>query len=210
MDDGLVVQMNLHGSAAWKGRSADEILDKFLEPFQEGPPAQDIVHLLAINDGRLLEWIEGVESRGQGNETPLTKELYDLLEGERVVQDSYIQFINLNQRSLVGGVTADRNRVETSFLDRLLDQLYGAKHASEIWAPCQTCSAKDRCEVFRATRLFGPDELLGIAPKEIRVRARQRLTEALQAVHLRGETHVTVSTALPRCIGWEFKHSCRC
>ena len=72
--------MNLDGSAAWRGRSADELLDEFLEPFQEGPPGEDIVHLLAINDGRLLEWIEGVESRRGGNETPLTKELYDLLE----------------------------------------------------------------------------------------------------------------------------------
>ena len=66
MDDGLVVRMNLDGSAAWRGRSADELLDEFLEPFQEGPPDEDIVHLLAINDGRLLEWIEGVESRRGG------------------------------------------------------------------------------------------------------------------------------------------------
>jgi hypothetical protein len=27
MDDGLVVRMNLDGSAAWRGRSADELLD---------------------------------------------------------------------------------------------------------------------------------------------------------------------------------------
>ncbi|MEK7993657.1 MAG: NERD domain-containing protein kinase family protein, partial [Planctomycetota bacterium] len=192
MDDGLVVRMNLDGSAAWRGRSADELLDDFLEPFQEGPPAQDIVHLLAINDGRLLEWIEGAESRRQENETPLTKELYDLLEGEAGVQESHIRFINLNQRSLVGGVTPDRKGIETSFLDRLLDRLYGGERASAIWAPCQSCSAKDRCEVFRATRILGPDGLPGIAPKEIRSRARQRLFEALQAVHLRGETHVTV------------------
>ena len=82
MDDGLVVRMNLDGSAAWRGRSADDLLDEFLEPFQEGRPVQDIAHLLAINDGRLLEWIEGVESRRNGKETPLTKELYDLLQGE--------------------------------------------------------------------------------------------------------------------------------
>lgn len=192
MDDGLVVRMNLDGSAAWRGRSADELLDEFLEPFQEGAPVQDIVHLLAINDGRLLEWIAGVGSRRQGSETPLTNELYDLLEGEGNVQESYIRFIDLNQRSLVGGVTPDRTGIETSFLDRLLDHLYGGERASIIWAPCQSCSAKDRCQVFRASRVFGPDGIPGIAPEEIRARARQRLFEALQAVHLRGETHVTV------------------
>lgn len=191
MDDGLVVRMNLDGAAAWQGRSADELLDEFLEPFQEGPPGNDTIHLLAINDGRLLEWIEGVESRRGGNETPLTKELHGLLENEAVGSESYIRFISLNQRSLVGGLTSDRKRIETSFLERLLDHLYGGEQASAIWAPCQSCSAKTRCEVFRATRIFGPDGLPGVEHKE-RARSRQRLFEALQAVHLRGETHITV------------------
>ena len=101
----------------------------------------------------------GVASRG--NETPLTKELYDLLEGEAGVEESHIRFISLNQRSLVGGITPDRKQIETGFLERLLDQLYGGEQASTIWAPCQSCSAKERCEVFRATRIFGPDGLPG-------------------------------------------------
>jgi serine/threonine protein kinase len=191
LDDGLVVRMNLDGSAAWQGRSADEILDGFLESFHEGLPALDIAHLLAINDGRLLEWVEGIESR-RGTETPLTNELYDFLEGRSGVQDSHVRFINLNQRSLVGSVTPDRTTVDTRFLDRLVNHLYGGERASSIWAPCESCSAKNRCEVFRATRIFGPDGLPNAAPMDIRARARQRLFEALQAVHLRGETHVTV------------------
>jgi serine/threonine protein kinase len=186
LDDGLVVRINLDGSAAWQGRSADELLDELLQPFQQGPPHQDIVHLLAINDGRLLEWIEG------GAETPLAEELYNFLQEESAAQDSHVRFINLNQRSLVGGVTPDRERVETEFLDRLLDQLYGGSRVAAIWAPCQSCSARDRCEVFRAAQIFGPDRLPSTAPEKVRSRARQRLYEVLQAVHLRGETHVTV------------------
>ena len=61
LDDGLKVRMNLDGSASWRGRSADDLLDEFLAPFREGRPSKDIVHLLAVNDGRLLEWIENVE-----------------------------------------------------------------------------------------------------------------------------------------------------
>ena len=255
-NDGLCVRMNLDGSASWLRQSADNLLDEFLAPFRDGPPSEDIAHLLAINDGRLLEWIERVERRD--GETPLTEALYGALQrvqqdrwAERPVAerdeserereaprslidataavevaardehdepedsvgtgddpaaddagdadarprpapDAHIRFVNLNQRSLVGGVTADGPRIETGFLESLVNRLYGASRAAAIWAPCATCSAQDRCEVFRANRLFGPACLPGAAPAEARSRARDRLFEALQAVHLRGETHVTV------------------
>jgi len=191
MKDGLIVRMNLDGSAAWSGRSSDEILDKFIAPFQDGPPTEDIVHLLAINDGLLLEWIEGVERRN-GEATALTEELYELLQEETAKSASHIRFINLNRRSLVGGVTPDRKTIQADFVERLLDRLYGGDKASNIWAPCQSCSAKERCEVFRAARVFGPDGVPEPVDLEIRQRARRRLFEALQAVHLRGETHITI------------------
>src|SRR5262249_51121115 len=186
---GPLVRMNLDGSASWRGCSADEILDEFLAPFQDRALNQDIAHLLAINDGRLLEWIEGYERRHGDTETSLTSDLYKLLQQETSVQNSHIRFISLNQRSLVGGVTADRKRIDPTFLERLIDQLYGGEQADEIWSPCQSCSAKDRCEVFLAARIFGPGAL---AAPSVRSRARERLFEALQAVHLRGETHITM------------------
>ena len=191
LDNGLYVRMNLDGSAAWKGRSADAILDEFLKPFQEGPPSEDVAHLLAINDGRLLEWIDEMEER-RGGATPLSGALYHFLQEETAVQESHIRFISLNQRSLVGGITPDRHQIETRFLERLLDRLYGGDEATSIWTPCQSCSARNRCEVFRAARLFGPEGLPALAPRETRIGARQRLFEALQAVHLCGETHITV------------------
>ena len=185
-DDGLSVQMNLDGSAAWQDKSADELLDEFLAPFQYGPPDGDIAHLLAINDGRLLEWIEQ-------RETPLAVELLACLDDAPAEEasDSHIRFISLNQRSLVGGITPDGAGIETTFLERLVDGLYGGDRAPTIWAPCQTCSAQERCEVLKATRMFAPDDVPG-EPMPVRRRARERLFEALQAVHLRGETHITV------------------
>ena len=186
--EGLVVRMNLDGSAAWEGCSADDLLNEFLKPFQHGPPHKDIVHLLAINDGRLLEWVEAT------GETPLTDELSGLLEGKAADPDSCIRFVSLNQRSLVGSITPEQNEIRTDFLERLLDSLYGGEKAPKIWAPCWTCSAQERCEVFRAARIFGPENFPGMEPqdKDIRARARQRLLEALQAVHMRGETHITI------------------
>ncbi len=189
--NGPRVRMNLDGSAAWKGRSADALLDEFLAPFQHGPPREDIVHLLAVNDGRLLEWLDGVEER-LGEETPLTAELYGLLQGTSIRQDSHIRFISLNQRSLVGGITSDKSDIDTEFLERLLDHLYGGARAEDIWSRCHACSAKERCHVVQASRVFGPDSLPSPVPVDVRRRSRQRLFEALQAVHLRGETHITV------------------
>ena len=187
LHDGVTVRMNLDGSASWKGRSADQLLDDFLAPFQQGRPTDDIVHFLAINDGRLLEWIEDVEEHG--GETPLTRELLEFLENDTNPPESHIRFVNLNQRSLVGGVSTDRKQVDTRFLDRLVDSLYGGDEAETTWTPCQTCLAQERCQVFQATRVFGPE---GLASEGIRKQARQRLFHALQAVHLRGETHITV------------------
>lgn len=186
---GPLVRMNLDGSAAWQGRSADEILDEFLQPFRDGPPAEDIVHLLAINDGRLSEWCEGAETRF-GGELPLV--LGRLLQQQTATQATYIRFISLNQRSLVGTVTADRTMINTDFLERLIDSLYGGEQASIIWSTCLSCSAQNHCEVFRAARLFGPDSLPFLAGTDASARARGRLFEALQAVHLRGETHITM------------------
>ena len=186
---GLTVRMNLDGSASWEGRTSDQLLDEFLEPFQHGRPSENIAHLLAINDGRLLEWIEDHE-QSQGGPTPLTQSLTTGLDGGRQREhDAHVRFVDLNQRSLVGAVTPDRTSIETGFLDRLVDALYGGKESATIWAPCQTCSAQHRCEVLRATRLFAPDSR---ADERVRSRVRQRLFEALQAVHLRGETHITV------------------
>lgn len=192
--EGPLVRMNLDGSASWQGHSADELLDEFLEPFQNGPPEQNIVHLLAINDGRLLEWIERRESQDQ---TRLTDALLKFLQQEvgpqeAGPQESHIRFISLNQRSLVGGILPDRTGLDTAFLEALIDQLYGDEDAPNTWAVCQTCSAMERCKVYQATRIFGPATLPFLADDEVRSRARQRLIEALQAVHLSGETHITM------------------
>lgn len=183
--------MNLDGSASWQGKSADVLLDQFLEPFHHGLPAQDIVHLLAVNDGRLLEWLEGVEERRR-ERTPLTEELYRLLQRDSPRPESHIRFISLNERSLVGGITSDRSRIDTEFLDGVIDQLYGGARASDIWSPCLSCSAKDRCRVFQAGQLFAPTGFPLLVEPDVRQHARQGLFEALQAVHLRGETHITV------------------
>lgn len=190
-DDGLIIRMNLDGSAAWEGKSADELLDEFLAPFQNGQPSQDIVHLLAINDGRLLEWIEKAEEQ-TGRQTQLTQDLYEFLQDEKKENNSYIRFVDLNSRSLVGNIDFKSGNIKTDFLEQLIFRLYGGTNAEEIWKQCNSCSMQDRCEILRGARLFGPKGINGAYPNKIKKRALKRLFDALQAVHLRGETHITI------------------
>ena len=100
---------------------------------------------------------EDFEERN-GRETSLTAELYELLQQESARQESFIRFISLNQRSLVGGITPDQKKINTAFLDHLLNHLHGGDDAASIWSPCLSCSAKERCEVFRAMRRLWPGQ----------------------------------------------------
>lgn len=172
LPDGLRIYANLDGSAAYEGRSAQELLDEFFEPFSAGSFPQDRVHLLAINDGPLLAWLEKSEDH------PLAEQLLNALNG--VQTDDRIRFIDLNQRSLVGGVIPGQSALSTEFIDRMLDSLIGDK---ETWKPCLTCRAQERCTANHSIRLLH-DPGRG-------KRIRQQLTHAFQAVHLRGETHIT-------------------
>ena len=185
---GTRVRMNLDGSAAYEGRSANQLLDEFMEPFRDGGPGGDGVRLLAVNDGRLLEWIHS-----EPGETPLKEILLRLLEDPEAFHDHpHIVFRHLNHRSRVGRVSPKEGRITTKFLERLLIRLYGGKEAPKTWEPCTTCSAQERCSVYQAARVFGPDSLPDKAASNVRTRARERLFDAFQAVHLRGETHLTV------------------
>ncbi|MCX7965639.1 MAG: hypothetical protein N2596_03320, partial [Syntrophorhabdaceae bacterium] len=191
MSDGTKVKINLDGSASWQNLSSDEILDEFLKPFHEGSPSENMIHLLAINDGRLLEWVENFKDRN-GRETRLTDALYNFLQEEAFEGESYIRFISLNQRSLVGSLDLEKKQINSVFFNRLIDHLYGDVDANTIWAQCKMCTAKKRCEVFQTGRVFGPAGFPELKDESIRKRARERLLELFQAVHVRGETHITV------------------
>ncbi len=186
--DGLVLRANLDGSASWQNHSANELLDEFLRPFLDGVPREDIAHLLAINDGRLYEWLEGRE-RSCGS-SQFTRALRAFLAHDNEDEDilNYVQLISLNHRSLVGGRTPS-GQWSDDFLDQLIRRLLGAESAAQIWSPCLNCKAWDRCTAGpNAHRLLAsPDTLPGRLGEHLRVRLR----ELLQAVHQRGQIHIT-------------------
>jgi len=178
LSNGLRIRANLDGSASYQGRSATELLDEFFSPFHNCDTHHNLVHLVAINSGKLQEWIIDYEF-GHG-ETLLTKQLQAALEGDITSLDSRFRFLDLNNRSLVGGINEDTKEITTDFLDNLLDKLIGDK---TLWRPCLTCRANNYCSAWQSVHLLQEEE----AGKII----RGRLYIALQAVHQRGEIHIT-------------------
>ena len=174
LSNGLRIKINFDGAASYGEKSSQEILDEFFYPFQNQNFPEKLVHLIAINNGPLLAWIENQE------ENWLTEQLYKLLNHSEDNIDSRICFIDLNERSLVGGYNPKSRTIETEFLDKIIDKLKGSQ---EVWKPCKSCTAKNRCSVAYSV------DILSDPQKSSRL--KERLYKAFQAVHQRGEIHIT-------------------
>ena len=177
LPNGIRIRANLDGSASYQGRSATELLNEFFEPFHACKPPEDVVHLIAINSGPLLKWIEDYEY-----ETCLTEQLVAVLEGDVSQLDGRFRFLDLNNRSLVGGVDHDAKTISTDFIDNLLAKFL-CDEADDQWHQCLTCTAAGRCSAWESVQLLR-------SPEKAQV-VRRRFDEALQAVHQRGEIHIT-------------------
>ncbi len=177
LPNGIRIRANLDGSASYQGRSATELLNEFFEPFHDCNPPEDIVHLIAINSGPLLKWIEDYEY-----ETCLTKQLVAVLEGDISQLDERFRLLDLNNRSLVGGINHETKIISTDFIDSLLAKFLGDQN-DDPWHQCLTCTAAGRCSAWESVQLLRNPEKAHIV--------RRRFDEALQAVHQRGEIHIT-------------------
>lgn len=177
LNNGKQLKVNLDGSAAWQGKSANQLLDELFQPFHKPDYSRGRVHVVAINSGKLLEWIEM-----QPEDTYLTEQLRQVLMCEEVELDEGFRLIDVNQRSLVGGIDLGSRDLTTHFLESLLDRFLDGT-GENPWRPCATCTAQNRCTAWHSVQaLRDPDNSL---------RLRYRLTDALQACHQRGEIHIT-------------------
>lgn len=187
-NDGLALRANLDGAASWNGRSANDMMDEFFQPFHNGIPSDDIAHLLAINDGRLYDWLENRERVSGPSQLTSALRLFLSRDDGDEAAPAHVQFISLNHRSLVGGQTPS-GEWSDDFLNRLIHRLLGGEQASQIWSPCLKCEAWNRCTAGpNAHRLIAaPDSDQGKLGQQLRA----RLSDALQAVHQRGQIHIT-------------------
>ena len=180
LKNGIRIRANMDGAASFQGKTATELLDEFFVPFQECNPPNNLLHLIAINSGPLQAWIVDYEQRNK--KTRLTEQLQGVLDGNVEQLDPRIRFLDLNIRSLVGGITDKTKEISTDFLDNLLENLLG-KQQGNVWQPCHTCIANNYCSAWESVQTLRNEQ------KGERV--RKRLYEVLQAVHHRGEIHIT-------------------
>ena len=184
LSDGTNMKINLDGSASFKGTSSTKLLDDLFSPFQELRPTP-LVHMVAVNSGPLLSWIEDAEARL--GPTPFLQKLQSVIEGESEAP-SWLAYIDFNNRSLVGGLDQSSNSISSDFLDRIIDSMLGGNRADEIWSPCQSCVSRVKCPVADSV-----SRIRGVSPytKENSNVFRERLFAALRAAHQRGEIHIT-------------------
>ena len=164
---------NYDGSQDEGDTSNGEVLRAFFEPYRGDTSAEwptDQVRLIAINEGRLVDFLKG--------EGASFKALSQVVESGLVtgaVQHG-VAVINLNLRSVV----ADPNGSGDSIMERLIRRLTHER----FWEPCQACDLKDKCYALHNARTF---QSKTAGPKVI-----ERLKALYTLTHLRGHLHITL------------------
>ena len=153
----------------------DEVLRTFFGPFEgddNGGWPQDETRIIAINEGRLVDFLTQHESRYRR----LRKIVLAGLAG--VPPEDGVATVNLNLRSVVA--SSPKWIEPNSIFDRLLGRLT----APQFWETCTGCDLRDRCYAHHNARTL-MDPVAG--PK-----VAERLRALYAITHLRGRLHVTM------------------
>jgi serine/threonine protein kinase len=169
--DGRWLRTNHDGSQDEGDRANDDVLAEFFGPFADSTePARDETRLIAINEGRLVDFL----ATHPGRFARLAELVRAALAGEPTPGD--IVVVNLNQRSLV----AAGEKADGSIFDRVLAQLTHER----FWAACESCDLARTCYAPHNARTFAHPSA---GPKIAR-----RLRELYRLAHLRGQMHITL------------------
>ena len=166
---------NHDGSQDEEDVTNDEVLRAFFAPFEgddsHGWP-QDETRIIAINEGRLVDFLTEHESRYGRLRTIV---LAGLAGG---APEGGVAAVNLNLRSVVASPPASIG--PDSVFDRLLRRLTTERY----WEACAACDLRDRCYVHHNARTL-MDPVAG--PK-----VAERLRALYTITHLRGRLHITM------------------
>ncbi len=170
---GKTFTTNHDGSQDEGEASNSEVLRNFFAPFQGDDPAAwkgDQVRLIAINEGRLVDFLAAEGEAFQG--------LRDLVELGLLTgaAEQGVAVVNLNLRSVV----VDPRGGDGSIMERLVRRLTQEK----FWKPCEGCDLKDKCYALHNARTF---QSTTAGPKVI-----ERLKTLYTLTHLRGQLHITL------------------
>lgn len=171
--NGRTFHSNYDGSQDEGDKDNDAVLRDFFGPFAGNDPqhwTSNSTHLIAINEGRLVDFLSSHQQRFPRLATLVREGL-----AGSAVQDG-VAIINLNLRSVV----ANTNKQNNSIFDRLLRRMV----EPQFWQACVGCDLRDRCYIHHNARTL-MDPVAG--PRVI-----ERLKDLYTITHLRGRLHITL------------------
>lgn len=164
------------GSQDFEGKSNDLLLKDFFKAFEgEKEPTAKIVKIIAINEGKLRDFILNKREYSW-----LGKQVYRYLEYENHLLPESLAFINLNNRAIV-----ELNNPNSIF-DKLLDIILDADGTNKTWEPCQqqNCAYANSCYIK-----YNVDSLRDQKKGAV---VKQRLKELILSIYLKKEKHITM------------------
>ncbi|WP_116021513.1 methylation-associated defense system protein kinase MAD6 [Thermomonospora umbrina] len=170
---GRWLRTNHDGSQDEGDKANDEVLGEFFAPFAEGEepgPRNAETRLIAINEGRLVDFLASRASRFAS----LTAAVRAGLDGEPVPDG--IAVVNLNRRSVVAGADGPNGPI----FDRLLARMTHER----FWEACESCDLVNSC--------YAPHNARTLAHPSVGPKIVKRLRELYTLTHLRGRMHITV------------------
>lgn len=170
--DGLSFETNYDGSQDEGDVESDAVLARFLLPFAgdvKAGLAGKEVRLIAINEGRLIDFLDHGTEREQF--AGLREQLKRALAAQGT--PSTLLVVNLNLRAVAAG---GRESLVEQQLQRLL--------RDEIWASCEGCAFRSRCPLRH-----NADSMRDAASGRA---VRERVRRLFEVVHLRRRAHVTM------------------
>ena len=170
-------------------RANDQVLNEFFAAFEDTRFANigstTPVHLIAINEGRLVDFFSELWAVNGGPATPAQN--FHQLGGciqryfENIGQDAnlpeWILIVDLNQRSVVA---PDSDQENASIFDRQLQELI----KPDFWQSCQACTLKTQCFIKYNVDTFA-DPVSGPT-------VRGRVRTLFEVIHLRHQLHITM------------------
>ncbi|NWG76468.1 MAG: hypothetical protein HXY24_18010, partial [Rubrivivax sp.] len=188
-------------------RANDQVLNEFFAAFDNANFArvgkETPMHLIAINEGRLVDFFSSLWGAGQGDSVATQRfqklgaciqAYFERTNGASGLPE-WLLIVDLNQRSVI---SPDPQEEGTSIFDRQLQALL----KSELWTHCQGCALQSRCFIkYNVDTLTDP--VSGAA-------VRERLQVLFEIVHLRRQLHITMRD-LRSALSWMLlrDHTCQ-
>ncbi len=150
----------------------DAVLLKFFLPYVGGnPEPSEEVRIIAINEGRLIDFFTKHALDFKWLEAEVSRVMVEQKEPDA----DWLLFVNLNLRALTLSSTEGPSLVD-DLINRMVDR--------RLWEPCERCRVAEHCYA-RANADFLRHPVLGPT-------GRERIRQTMDIVRLRRRLHITM------------------